>query len=284
MARYSDAYVEHLTRGPFPGRVDPWGETGSYFPQIHSGIISHFLSQTRDSLLRMGYVASREASLHIADARSLPDVAVRQTSQKQTALPEWDYAAAARAAQTDPGMVVSLGIMEQEAIYIKWAEKGSLVTVVEIISPSNKTRPEAMLEYQERRNRLVQQEGVNVVEVDLTRSVKRLLQDVLVTLYAYHTAIYLPGALPRLIGMDFGQPLKPFALPLRGEVIAVETQAAYDYAYQQASTAAQIYNNGHYTIDELPFPSLLTPQQRQEVLQAVASWQDELKRLRDESQ
>jgi hypothetical protein len=41
--RYADAYVEHWSAGPFPGRIDPWAEAGHYFKQIHGGVISELL-------------------------------------------------------------------------------------------------------------------------------------------------------------------------------------------------------------------------------------------------
>ncbi len=45
-----------------------------------------------------------------------------------------------------------------------------------------------MWDYIERRNRLIYGKGVNVVELDLTRSIKRLTQDILAETYAYHIA------------------------------------------------------------------------------------------------
>jgi hypothetical protein len=77
---YSDMYVELLMRGPFPGTIDPWAEAGRYFHQIHAGMIGALLEQLRLPLLRMGYVASREVSLQIAEGRE-PDMAVRARSR-----------------------------------------------------------------------------------------------------------------------------------------------------------------------------------------------------------
>lgn len=274
---YSDAYVQHLKRGPFSGRTDPWAEVGRYFHQIHSGMIDHILGQISDSLLAMGYIASRETSLQIAEGRE-PDVAVRSSTPVATA-PGWDYAAAAESILVEPGIAVDWELPELDAIYITRMESDDLVTVVEIISPSNKTHEPGMAEYQERRKHLIRVRGVNVVEVDLTRSIKRMLPDLLATTYAYHIAIYLSPKPSRLLGMDFGEAIKPFALPLREKVLGVETQPAYDHAYRQASIAAQIRKEGHYAEDNLPFPSLLTTSQCREALRAVEEWQHELERL-----
>jgi hypothetical protein len=97
--------------------------------------------------------------------------------------------------------------------------------------------------------------------------------------YPYHAIIYLPNAFPHLIGMQFQQAMKRIALPLRGEVIAVELQTAYDNAYQEITTAAQMLNNSFYTEANLPFPSLLTEAQIHNALKTVDRWREELKRL-----
>jgi hypothetical protein len=44
-----------------------------------------------------------------------------------------------------------------------------------------------------------------------------------------------------------------------------------------------MYSEGHYTEANLPFPSLLTEQQRRDALRAVEVWQEELMRLSKES-
>lgn len=274
---YSTAYIEHLKRGPFWGRTDPWAEAGRYFQQLHSEIISHLLVQMQDSLLAMGYIAGRETSLQIAENRQ-PDVFIRRSPTASKSLMQWDYGLAAEGVLAEAGVLLEGIEPELDALYIKNLQTGELVTVVEIVSPRNKTDISTIREYQERRERL-RREAVNVVEVDITRSVKRLTQDALLERYPYHVAIYLCDQPPRFIGMDFGQALKRCALPLWAEVIAVELQAAYDHAYRLTSLAGHIHNETGYSQDALPFPSLLEGQQLQAVLHAASEWQAELARL-----
>lgn len=57
---FSEAYLEHLKLGPFPGRVDPWSEDAHYFQQIHSGMIEDFAKQIGLPVVRMGYVWDRK--------------------------------------------------------------------------------------------------------------------------------------------------------------------------------------------------------------------------------
>ena len=73
--------------------------------------------------------------------------------------------------------------------------------------------------------------------------------------------------------------LKPFALPLHSEAVRVEPQNAYDRAYRRGAVAGLIASDGRYTQADLPFPSLLSNDQRRSALAAVRLWQTELERL-----
>ena len=276
--RYSDEYIQHLTQGAFPNQIDPFAEAGRFFQQLHSEMISHLLGQIQKPLLAMGYIAGREASLQIAENRQ-PDMFIRQQHEQVTdSEGTWSYAQAASSVLAEPGLMLEGNEPELDALHIKAWDTGQLVTVVEVVSPRNKTEPAAIQDYQERRTRLLQRE-VNVVEIDLTRSVKRLVHDALVETYPYDVAILLCDQSARLIGIDFGEALKRCAIPLRGEVVAVELQAAYDHAYQQTSIAGHIQTETQYRPDALPFPSLFTPEQHKIILNAVKNWQAQLKRL-----
>jgi hypothetical protein len=278
--RYSDEYIHHLIQGPFPNQVDPFAESGRYFQQLHSEIISHLLGQLQNPLLAMGYIAGRETSLQIAEQRQ-PDIYVqRQTHEPTQSRQIWSYSQAAASVLAEPGLKFEGSEPELDALHIKELETGRLVTIIEIVSPRNKTELSLIEDYQERRTRLLQRE-VNIVEVDLTRSVKRLVHDVLVDTYPYHVAVLLYDQTPRLIGIEYSAALKRCAIPLRAEVIPVELQAAYDHAYKQTSIAGHIQTETQYRIDALPFPSLLTPDQHKAILDTVKNWQAELKRLQE---
>lgn len=274
---YSQQYVQALSIGPFPDQIDPWAESARYFHQIHGSMIGDLLERLRLPLLGLGYIAARETSLQIAE-RTQPDISIRNRRSSNPRETKWDYATAAAAAMVEPGIVIEDVTPELEAVYIT-RMGGELVTVIEVVSPGNKDLLADMEFYQQRRERLVKDQGINVVELDLTRSVKRLIRDLTVMSYPYHLALHLPDD-TRLIGLEYGQPLKSFALPLHNEVIVVDTQAVYRAAYQQASIAAQIEEGKGYSEDKLPFPSLLTLNQRRDAIKTVNEWQASLERLR----
>ncbi len=280
MKRYSAQYVEHINIGPFPGRIDPWAEVGHYFQQIHGLMIDSLITQLNPQLVAMGYIVGKEASLQIAEGRE-PDIYVQRTMNAPEIDLRWDYELAAAEVLANAGVVVEPDV-DLQAIHIKEAGAGRLVTVVEIVSPNNKTKPEVITDYRMRRERLLLEHRVNVVEIDPTRSVKRLISSKAADNYAYHVAFHLAGMSFRVAGIDFGEPLPRIALPLRGEVVPLELHRAYDFAYQLVTIAGQINDDRLYAEDYLPFPSLLADTERIEVVKAVQKWQEKLATLKME--
>jgi hypothetical protein len=275
---FSDAYVECLAVGPFPNRVDPWAEEDHYFQQIHAGILDHILSEIQPMLRRLGYRAGREASLQILGGRE-PDVFVQRVINTKLPSFQWDYALAAEEILVEPGDVV-LDVVPLQAIHIHETASGDLVTIVELISPGNKNTAAKIAAYQQYRENLIVYKGVNLMEIDITRSSKRLMSTPLVQAFPYHVAVYLPGQSPRFIGMDFDQPLKRLALPLRGQVVPFDLQAAYTHGYRNSGIADQLLAENQYVSAKLQFASLLTEDQKQACMAQVTTWQAQLAALR----
>lgn len=273
-------YRNHIKIGPFAGRTDPFAETGRYFQSIHSGMIEQFIIQMQDELLDKRYLVGKETSLQIAEGRQ-PDVFIERHIPSTDNINTWDYVALAEAIEAEAGVAVDED-NDIQALHIHSRQTGDLVTIIEIISPRNKTEPDLVAQYRERRERLIVEKGVNVVEIDLTRSNKRLLDTGLATNHAYHVAIFLPARSPRIIGMDVDYPLKRIAIPLRGEVIGLELQSAYTDAYQLATIAGHIDHEGHYTADHLPYPTLLTETQKAIAIDLARTWKEALERLENQ--
>ncbi len=275
---FSEAYLALRRHGPFHGQIDPWAEGGRYFQQIHAGMIGYIADKLRDPLESMGFMVGRETSLTIAEGRK-PDLFMEAApGMPPQPIQHWNYRGSAREAVAETGIMLMEAEIPQEGIFIKDAY-ARLVTVIEIISPSNKTSPQDMRQYREYRGHLLES-GVNVMEIDLTRSYTRLLQLEPVEAYAYHTLVYLPGEPPVLIGMPYGEPLKRVAIPLRGDVIALDLHPAYEYGYQVVSIAGHILAEGRYTMPFLPYPTLFEGEQQQNAFAAVAEWQEKLEKLK----
>lgn len=268
----SQAVITLLESGPCPDTLDPWVENAHYFHQLHGELLSAIVGALRPMLTARGYTLGREASLQIAERRT-PDISI-QTRNAPGNSPSWDYAAAAVGVLADVG-VSALDLYPLDMLTIR-DQTSRLVTVMEVISPRNKDRDSDILQYNERRNRLYLDTGVNVVELDLTRSVKRLLAPEITQQTAYHAAIFIPDNDVRVIGMAWGEALKRIAVPLVGDVVPLDLQHVYVTAYRNLALADQMQTNGAYTSENLPYPTLLSNDQRAQALEAVVAWQAEL--------
>jgi hypothetical protein len=270
-------YINVLQAGPFVGRVDPWAETGHFFQQIHKVMIGAMAIRLQKPLLERGYYTSQEASLQISNGGQ-PDIAVLMRSPKTDA-PVLDYNAMAAQLFVTPGVALEPEDTELDALYVYSRKTGDLVTIVEVISPSNKAERSDILLYIQRRERFVYERTVNVVEIDLTRSHMHLVSDTIAHRYPYHVAIHLPRETTRFIGIDFMEPIERFALPLQNDAVAIDTQDLYDVGYRANSLGNQLLVRGGYTSDKRPFPTTLTDAQRDDALQRVESWKAQLDTL-----
>lgn len=256
----SPEQVQLIRQGPFPAQIDPWAEQGRYFHQIHAHMIGYLVDQITEPLYERGYLTGRETSIQISVSQ--PDVMIEEVREHPRKI--LNYAEA--------GTILVQPEPDLDSLFIKALDTGQLVTVVEIVSPSNKASHQKIYNYQVRRTSLIQQ-GVNVVEIDLTRSVKRLLDDNITESFPYHIVIYPHDEPPHFLGMRLEDAPKTFALPLRDDVIATELNPIYRLAYSKLLVALQIHNAGDYTEAGLPFPSLLTEAERQALLERVRRWQ-----------
>jgi hypothetical protein len=278
-ARSGDKAFNLFETGPFPNRIDPWAEDDTYFHAIHESMIDAMLRVLREPLFKLGYRARRERSLQIAEGRK-PDLFVNLADIRRQKQPRLNYELAAGEVLAPIGEVLH----EEpwlDALHIHIAD-GTLVTVIEIISPRNKDRAQDINAYKERRSRLYLERDVRVVEIDLTRSVKRLVERMSGQSAPYFAAVFIPGEAVRVIALPFDSALERIAIPLITEVVAVDLQHVYTTAYQTNMTAQHIEEEHRYTDEYLPFPSLLTDEQRSAALDAVRVWQDRLRKMQSD--
>jgi hypothetical protein len=245
---FSEAYVQLLRRGPFPGCIDPWAEDDYYFHQLHNTILSSLIHQMARPLLENDYILSLELSLQIAGEEKSDD---------------WDHT-------------------DLNAIYIRYRNNPSALTIIELVSPYTKSHPEKTARYQVYRQRMIQEVKTNVVEIDLTRSTSRLVAAPFSNTDPYYVAIFIPDEPLRLIKHEFAAPLRRFALPLYKMVLSVDLQSAYDEAYQCLIIAPQIQQDRKYNVQHFPQNSIHTidDEQRQAALQTVEAWQNQLNTLK----
>lgn len=158
---------------PFPG-MDPYLEAPELWPGVHNALAAEIQAML-NARLAPGYVAMLEGHVVYevievnAVRRARPDVAVLHSGL--------DAAGRSGVAAVMPAPVISeipVDIaVELFSVEIRRSHMGTLVTVIEILSPANK-RPgdQAFEEYRRKRRELLRTD-VHVLEVDLLRAGQR---------------------------------------------------------------------------------------------------------------
>jgi hypothetical protein len=159
--------------GAFPG-MDPWLEHPARWPDVHNSLIAA-LGARLGPMLRPRYFVGIEERTYPADAEGLvfvgrPDLAVERADR---ATPR----AAERAPQPHPD-VVTVTVPMLETVRETWLEiravpNGRVVTVVELLSPSNKAAGDGRDLYEQKRRRVLGTR-THLVELDLLRGGERM--------------------------------------------------------------------------------------------------------------
>ncbi len=159
---------------PFPG-MDPYLESPVIWPDVHHGWISE-IQATLNPALRPRYVARVELRVYISDDDDdpgrqalVPDVRVeRSPGRKGAKKPKKEPALAA----TEPLIIPTLMDEEIEEAFLKiiHVESEELVTLIEVLSPTNKIRgSRGRASFMSKRHEIMNSE-VHWVEIDLLRA------------------------------------------------------------------------------------------------------------------
>jgi hypothetical protein len=159
---------------PFPG-MDPYLETPNLWPDVHHRIISEIQSALNPVLLPR-YVARVELRIYVSDeddaGRSslrIPDVRIERTAKhKRTKkTPNQSVSVAIAEPLTIPLLIDDE--IEEARLEIRHRESSDLVTVIEVLSPSNKVRgSDGRVSFMAKRREILRSE-VHWVEIDLLR-------------------------------------------------------------------------------------------------------------------
>ena len=154
---------------PFPG-MDPYLEDPEIWPDVHHALITAVRADLQ-ARLPSRYRARIDVRLVIQEPEPyayLPDVTVSEVSE-----PEAHYATMA-----DPGtgitadepvtVVASGEPIRQGFIEIRFSRGGEVVTVIEILSPSNEGRGHGRKEYLQKQQDLLESD-IHLIEIDLLR-------------------------------------------------------------------------------------------------------------------
>lgn len=223
---------------PFPG-MDPYLEHPALWPDVHNRLIAE-LGNTLGPLLRPRYIVRLQERTYLEDVETLtfsggPDLTVR--IDPRAATPASSPPDRVRA-ETSVDVEIPMPAQVRETyLVIQATGSREVVTVLELLSPSNKVPGKGRDLYRRKRSRIFASE-TNLVEVDLVRTGQALpaqrqprsLYRILVS-----RSDQRPGA--RLFPFGERDSIPCFRLPLRGgdEEPEVDVGAALRRLYDAAS-------------------------------------------------
>lgn len=198
---------------PFPG-MDPYLEHPSLWPDVHNRLIAYIADALSPKVAPDYYVRlERRAFLVAPDDLAFigrPDVAVISPTQPRSkqALP-----------LAEAGVVSIIVPMADEVeetfLEVHDVRSGTLVTVLELLSPANKLHHDGREAY-ERKRRYIFSTRTNLVEIDLLRDGEPLPMDGKKVVSDYRIMVSRGSTRPRaqLYPFNLRQPIPAFHLPL----------------------------------------------------------------------
>lgn len=240
---------------PFPG-MDPYLEAAGIWEDLHTTLIVAIRAEINPRLPE-GYVAATDRHVWIETGKPRkrqkrePDVYV--VKDRKSPGPKTPEGATALLAPRS----ISLPVRERKGKpYLKILDSGDrrVVTVLELLSPTNKKPGEHYEEYLAKREEYFAS-GVNLVEVNLLRAGKNPpLGEMEGEVLQYYILVCRARDLPRAAIWPFTvrDPLPDFSIPLRpGEEIPFNLKPCLERAYQEARYDREI---NYARPPEPPFP------------------------------
>ncbi len=160
---------------PFPG-MNPWLEAPELWPGVHSAFISE-IRVYLNARMPSKYFADVEERVFLCDSDDpmirliVPDVNVRETAISTNFGTE-----TSTAATLTPPLLARMAdpVVRERRLVIRSADEQTIVTVIEILSPANKTSGSAgRSSYLAKRRDVLESES-HFIEIDLIRSGKQL--------------------------------------------------------------------------------------------------------------
>jgi hypothetical protein len=163
---------------PFPG-MDPYLEGPRLWPDVHHSLISS-IRQQLNPRLRPKYVARIEERVYISDETDpgrrgiIPDVLLVATPEAAGRRPAEPYAPTPDGGADVAQAVEVVELINQEIhearIEVRDVIDRSVVTVIEVLSPTNKIRGAVGRREYVKKRRKVMASAANLVEIDLLRT------------------------------------------------------------------------------------------------------------------
>ena len=156
---------------PFPG-MDPWLEAPQTWPAFHDTLVIKTVEVLQPQLRSLGYYAKPGERVWLAQADRfiVPDVAALVSPRRGDSL----GSTAALVADEPVRIAHATGEVHEGFVEIFQTGSHRLVTCIEYLSPANKSDPQGRELYRRKQTDLAEH-GVHLVEIDLLRSGRHVL-------------------------------------------------------------------------------------------------------------
>ena len=232
---------------PFPG-MDPYLESPAIWPDVHTNLIIGS-QEALNPILRPRYVCRVELRVYVSDedapGRSplVPDVRVERSPGRKTASKTRTQPSLKTA---EPLIVPTPMDEEVEEAFLKiiHVESEELVTIIEVLSPSNKVKGSSGRASFMSKRAAVMNTPVHWVEIDLLRAGTPSVTDPPLPASDYRILVSRGDARTRTRFWPVGvrQPLPVIPIPLRGKdpEVPLDLGAVLRSAYDRAAYDASV--------------------------------------------
>lgn len=236
---------------PFPG-MDPYLEHPALWPGVHQRLIT-YLGDRLNTLLPSQYVADIGERLYVVqpDRSIYPDIVVVEPPST-VPHPERQQEGTTATLASDPPWTLTVPPVEMREVFIEILSVGDaseVITVIEVLSPSNKTANSEGRQLYVSKQREILRSPTHLIEIDLLRSgehtvaaprdrlVERGVWDYLVCLHRGNRrerfevwATTLRQRLPRIrVPLANGEP-----------DVVLDLQAVFDRCYDEGAYARRL--------------------------------------------
>lgn len=224
---------------PFPG-IDPYLEHPRAWPNIHHRLMTAIADDIAPKLLPKYQVLIEERLYQVDGQDSIvvgvPDVAVAQGQRQSTQ----STVALATVSRPSDAVTVTLTIPEtirQGYLEIREIATSQVITVVEVLSPTNKRPGRGRMEYETKRATLLGS-LCNFVEIDLLRQWPPLVIPQGIEPSAYRILVSPQELRPQAswYGFNLADPIPLFELPLQSgdQIPVVDLKGLLDGIYDRS--------------------------------------------------
>jgi len=234
--------------------MDPYLEHPLLWPGVHQRLITH-IGDTLNTALPADYVADIGERLYVVrgNRNIFPDVVLLQhPPAPRPGDGGRGGTAAAVAVASDPPWVFTFEPMEVREVFVEiWslAEKSRVVTVIEVLSPSNKTPGHPGRQLYLTKQQDILQSPTHLIEIDLLRTGEHTVAPPLEWLlqrgpWDYLVSLHRGGEENRyeVWGIPLRQRLPRIRVPLAGDDpdVVLDLQAVFDRCYDQGAYARRV--------------------------------------------